>query len=665
MINERDNALAFLVPAVLSLLLIGFFLPAIRSVDLWWHLDSGRWMIENARFLGQEVRSFSMPGAEWVNFSWLFQIIIAGVEKLGGNWGLLVFKATLWWLTLFILFYSARAEKAPVAILIVALLLSEKLFPYMYLRPHMFEGLFIAILVSLFHQPRKIALPVYVLILLPWANIHGSAIVGAIALSLHYVTDGKFCIPKPKTLLRRLPVVLLLLSLLLVTPYGIDILSILRSHTGSDFIHAYIREWYQPDPFPILELVVLLCVLSGGLLKRNLLTPAELFMILFYLVLSYNSRRFLFELDLLLIRPATVLSAALITRIAEKYPLARGATGWIYGLCIIFMLIVTIDFPLIWKWQKLDDFPVNKSVYPHVAMSLLKPMIDREKEIRVWNSYGWGGYIGWIGEGHIKIYIDGRTPTIFSQEILLNEKLASHNPRMLRSLLDQWKVDAVVLRKGPILPLSPYDREWLLIGFDHASITYLRKELVQRYDLPVIRFDPFNRWHGGDLDAAIKNLNKLLAMDENNELAWLWLGQLQYFMSDTADKSRQAQAIEAFQHALALNPKNVQALMALARLQSAGNGPAKNVVRSMIKLLDDDGEVVFRGKELIVASLFLASGYPRLALQVLSPESIERYRQLNEYYKTWSIREAAYSRIGNQQQAELAHNMAARLSLDK
>lgn len=75
-----------------------FFLSIfqIKSYDLWWHLKAGE-SIVGAGFKTIPANTFSWtePDHPWINFSWLFDVIIYSIHKVAGFNGLILFQAVL------------------------------------------------------------------------------------------------------------------------------------------------------------------------------------------------------------------------------------------------------------------------------------------------------------------------------------------------------------------------------------------------------------------------------------------------------------------------------------------------------------------------------------------------------------------------------------------
>jgi len=89
---DRDSRKAFIfLAALLSTFMV---LRPIDNFDVWWHLNSGLWMLEHGQVLDKDLWSFTQSGSRWLNIAWFFQVIIAIAYKLGDIWGLYVIKAT-------------------------------------------------------------------------------------------------------------------------------------------------------------------------------------------------------------------------------------------------------------------------------------------------------------------------------------------------------------------------------------------------------------------------------------------------------------------------------------------------------------------------------------------------------------------------------------------
>jgi tetratricopeptide (TPR) repeat protein len=300
-------------------------------------------------------------------------------------------------------------------------------------------------------------------------------------------------------------------------------------------------------------------------------------------------------------------------------------------------------------------------------MSVLQPVLENEAELRVLNDYGWGGYLGWYGAGMLKIYIDGRTPTVFSEGLMLSQILARQKPNFLRDLCRRWQVQAIVLRRTARLPIPVTDPEWKLVAFDSISMLYLRADLAGKYRISGLGFDPFSVWPRIDarhVEQAITQLRDLLAFDANNDLAWLRLGQLLGYFEPRATVAQHAEAMQAVQHAIELNAENVPAYLALANLHLKAGDSNARVAQPLLTLLEQVNAQGLAGHEVEIATLLLRTGYFNQVIEVLSPESWALHQQLDQAFDVWLLRMQAHARLGDRDAFELDRRMAEGLAQD-
>jgi hypothetical protein len=75
------------------------FVPLRASQDEWWHLKTGRWIVEHGGLPTTDIFTYAGEGLRWHNHEWLAQVIFYGVYAAGDRtaWGglraLITFKA--------------------------------------------------------------------------------------------------------------------------------------------------------------------------------------------------------------------------------------------------------------------------------------------------------------------------------------------------------------------------------------------------------------------------------------------------------------------------------------------------------------------------------------------------------------------------------------------
>ena len=211
--------------------------PVFES-DLFWHLASGRWILEHGALPRADPFRFTADAAPWVDHEWLFQVAARGVEAAGGLDALILLRACALALFALLLFASGRrAGLAPGLAGLVALGATLGVRPRFLVRPEIVTLFGIVVLLSLLErllsarEGRQQGLQA--LGKLPWAlaglvvvwvQIHGEAML-APGLAFLSLLGATLALPAPARRSRAawgvvfgLPA--LLAGALLVNPYG-------------------------------------------------------------------------------------------------------------------------------------------------------------------------------------------------------------------------------------------------------------------------------------------------------------------------------------------------------------------------------------------------------------------------------------------------------------
>ena len=204
---------------------LGAFMGDVRNPDFWWHLATGKWIVENGRLPDEDPFSFTTlqkdpyTPVDRVRFIltqyWLAQAIMYKVFALWGFAGISIFRALIVTLTVAVIGLVLRRHK--IHSILILVLLFPAIFVFMGYtgeRPQIFSFLFAAILLyllercrssepgppeadrSLEPQTSRYPLPTYryTFVAIPflmalWANLHGGYIYG-IVIILIYISSG-------------------------------------------------------------------------------------------------------------------------------------------------------------------------------------------------------------------------------------------------------------------------------------------------------------------------------------------------------------------------------------------------------------------------------------------------------------------------------------------
>ena len=192
--NNVSAAVAITVFAALFL----FHTYPLGLGDIYWHLNTGRWIVEHGALPVTDPFLYTLPvvlderQTLLLQGYWLAQVIFYFVHTASGDLGLVLFKAGLFTAVYFVLWRILRKADVDAALALLLLVPLPLLF-YRYdeLRPQVFSFLGVvlayacmtwsrtALRAGVRWPPSLLALPV---IMLLWANLHRGYILGAVII---------------------------------------------------------------------------------------------------------------------------------------------------------------------------------------------------------------------------------------------------------------------------------------------------------------------------------------------------------------------------------------------------------------------------------------------------------------------------------------------------
>ncbi|MEI8278217.1 MAG: hypothetical protein WCG87_00555 [Bacteroidota bacterium] len=220
------------------LLAFVFGIKQLREPDVWWQLLSGKWMLEHHAVTHSDMFSYTMAGKPWINVKWLYEIIIASIEKLTGPLGVILLQGivnvAIAWLLIRIAKHLTETFKKPYSpfFTVLSVLLFFIISEYrMSGRPEMVSHLlctvFLYKLLTTTHTKWKKLLWIIPLQCL-WANMHDGYPVGLVMIGAYVAANVlSYFFQKEKLQLQQVGIGLLLLLaavlVILINPNGIQL----------------------------------------------------------------------------------------------------------------------------------------------------------------------------------------------------------------------------------------------------------------------------------------------------------------------------------------------------------------------------------------------------------------------------------------------------------
>jgi hypothetical protein len=414
-------------PVVLGLLAIFVYIMAIcfrLDPDLGWHLRVGEDLLKNHIFPRNDFYTFPFKGYAWRDHEWLAEVPLYWLYHIGG-YPLLVFLFSCLW---FLPFWLLVREKNLVSKILMILIGLAAIAPFMGVRLQVLTLVGIAILFRLFdgYLPTSSVIPthstefrvnsggiqrsgnrrllfLFPLIMLVWANLHGSFIygllVGFIFLAYCFVKDRRKFWPFLISWLAGV-------AITLVNPYGIGLWREILLAANPAYKNL-ISEWVSLLALPIIYFVVLYMIffLVFWLANywRKLPFPAYyLASMVIFLILGVISRRNI-TIFILLSIPVflELLKVDLLTSKLKKYRPLILATE----LVLTVAILASFSLPLLLDFQSRDIFAGSYDNYPD--QKIIADLKKLPQGTPVFASYDWGGYLI-QSDPNIKVFIDGR-----------------------------------------------------------------------------------------------------------------------------------------------------------------------------------------------------------------------------------------------------------------
>lgn len=221
------------------------FIANLSSVDLAYHLRAGEMFLDTGHIPTTDTFTFSATGAAWLNQQWGAQVILAVVYRLAGWTGLALLRAALVGLTFGFLFEACRRRgldlRRAAWLTIAAFVVSAVALA---LRPQLFGMALMTMTLLLVadrraHPGRLWAVPLLVLV---WANVHGSFFLGPVVLGLAWLEDVHDQVPNRH---RTLLVAVMAAAAALLNPFGVGVWAYAAGLSTNSLVTSRISEW-QP-----------------------------------------------------------------------------------------------------------------------------------------------------------------------------------------------------------------------------------------------------------------------------------------------------------------------------------------------------------------------------------------------------------------------------------
>lgn len=425
-----------LVRLLTALVFIAVFTMAVRvpaDSDTWWHLASGRYMVEQGHIPVTDPFSHTRSGALWIDHGWLAQLLLYGLYALGSWAALALAVAALvtlaWW------FVYRQCEGHPYVCAFAVVWGAITSSVIWAARPQLVSFVLAALVAYLLDRYKRHhgrLLPWLPLVVLVWANVHGGYAIAFILILCYLVGEAVNrlaghagdSVLSTRQLLHLVIVAGLCFVAVGVNPHTWQMWLYPFRTVGIGVLQDFIQEWQSPDfhqvwqqPFLVLLLVTVVALARAG--RRADFTDLTLLTVWSAAALLAGRNMALFAL---VSAPILVRYGSLaLQRQLETWrevpwtrrwlgeasrPLAGhrllGALNWLLLLLVAAAALVKVYLPL-------QPAVVDKAVRDTMPVDAVAAIRDRRPAGPMFNSYNWGGYLIFTLWPAYPVFVDGRT----------------------------------------------------------------------------------------------------------------------------------------------------------------------------------------------------------------------------------------------------------------
>jgi hypothetical protein len=492
--------LIFRAPTVheLMVLLAFFSLCALQlsgianDPGLGWHLESGRYILDNLSIPKTDPFLASLKPRAWMAEQWLGSLSLYSFYQLLDWWGLYAFTIIVFIYSFLILLYKVikNYEIALIPTSLACLLAFKSAQIHFILRPVFLSFTFFILAIYLVQKilRKKISVTLGLVLILfnfaLWANVHPSFFIGFALIAFEGLVS--LIIKDFDRFKKAFAIGIAALTGSLLTPYGLKLhYNVLW--LSNSFVVQFYTEW-QPIKLDSSEgefFLIILTAIFFGLLNKKFWRADLIAVFLLSALLAFQTFKAVRMLPYFAISSAVLVALSLelswrrlvsikIFQLLKEpskkieYREALSNSGLrAFLICIAILLICYPKFPL--HNGNLGQSPKNFPV--EAVQNLLTSDIDNAPK-NVFHEFDWGGYITFNGEGRIRATIDDRS-------ILLGEKYMKNYIKILNCEVDykgyfeQYKINYVLVRqKSKFAKALSVDSSAKVLFEDNLAVLY-------------------------------------------------------------------------------------------------------------------------------------------------------------------------------------------------
>ncbi len=472
--RRRHDVAPLCLAAATYLLLLLNGDSLLHDPDTLWQIKVGQWIVDHRAVPWTDFYSLTRQGDVWLSTSWLSQVLFATSYSHFGWVGPVALTAAAGALAIGMLMAFLQRHLTTPYSLLFCLLATTLAAPHLLARPHV---LALPIMVTWAgalmaaadrgEAPSLLLLPLMAV----WANLHGGFVLGLALIGATGLESLWRAAPahRPSLAFRWGIFGLAALAACCCTPYGVHTLLAAARILSLGKSFTVIAEWRQADFSSFSPFAgALLGLLGLALWGRLTLSPPRILLIL---VVTWMALAHVRSIETFGVLVPLVLAQPLGSRIKPESRDASPALRIAPSAPIAALAVGLASMSATAAFSVHHVFEFASSQTPIAAVDVLAA----RKGARVFNSYGFGGYL--IARD-IRPFVDGRSE-LYGETFLMDYFAAEDGRDVdgLLRMLDANGIDATLLTAdSPATQILNHVRGWKRIYADDIAVIHVRDD---------------------------------------------------------------------------------------------------------------------------------------------------------------------------------------------